>query len=273
MIKIIKTTATSNLYSDLIKILEPLGSITNFIRPGDKVLVKPNFNTADPFPASSSFDFIRAVINIIKTVQPKKIILGDSCTISQKTENVFNKLGIYELGKELGIGIENFDQGKFIKKKLPGKYLKSIRIPATMEKVDKIIILPCLKTHRYAGFTMSLKLGVGLMKKIDRARLHMNHLEEKIAEINLAYQPSLILLDGRKAFVENGPEKGTLVEPNILLAGTDRIAMDIEALKILKSYSAANKIGGDIWQLTQIKRAVELNLGITSASEYQIINT
>jgi len=118
---------------------------------------------------------------------------------------------------------------------------------------------------------MSLKIGVGIMKKIERARLHAGHLEEKIAELNLAYKPALIILDGRKAFVTNGPEKGDLVEPNILMAGADRVAIDVEGLKILKSYKAENKLKADIWQLPQIKRAVELNLGSQSEKDYRVL--
>ena len=82
----------------------------------------------------------------------------------------------------------------------------------------------------------------------------------------------LILLDGRRAFITHGPESGDLVEPNILLAGIDRIAIDIEALKILTSYPAKNKLTGDIWQLSQIKRAVQLGLGIKNENEYQVKN-
>lgn len=174
-----KTKATTNLKSNIQKILKPLGGIENFIKPGDKVLLKPNFNTADPYPASSALDFLEAVINVIKTANPSRIILGDSCTMALKTEEVMEKLGIFALGQRLGIEVLNFDKGKFIKKKIGGQYLKSIRIPAILEEVDKLVLLPCLKTHRFGRFTMSLKLGVGFMKKIERSFLHMGHTEKK----------------------------------------------------------------------------------------------
>jgi uncharacterized protein (DUF362 family) len=175
------------------------------------------------------------------------------------------------VGRRFGVEIVNFDQGEFIKKEINGKYLKAVRLPKILTEVDKLILLPCLKTHRFARFTISLKIGVGIMKKIERTRLHVGHLEEKIAELNLAYKPDLIILDGRKAFVTNGPEKGDLVEPNILMAGTDRVAIDVEGLKILKSYKAENKLKADIWQLPQIKRAVELNLGSQSEKDYRVL--
>lgn len=266
-----KAKATQDLKSDIQKLLKPLEGIEKFIKPGDKVLLKPNLNTDDPFPGSSSSDFLEAVIEIVKTARPARVILGDSCTMSMKTEEVMKTLGIFEMAKRLGIEVLNFEKAKFIRKKIAGKYLKSIRVPAVLDEIDRLILLPCLKTHRFARFTMSLKLGVGFMKKIDRMLLHATHFEEKVAEINLAYKPDLIILDGRKAFVSHGPDRGELVEPNILIAGTDCVAVDIEGLKILKSYPADNKLTGDIWQLPQIKRAVELGLGVRSESQYNLV--
>ena len=261
-----------DLKADILKILQPLGGISAFIKPGDKVLLKPNLNTADPYPASSDPEFLKAVIEVVKEANPSEIILGDSCTMLLKTESVMSCLNFHALEKDYGVKTVNFDQGKYIKKKIKGKYLKLISVPAVLEEVDKLILLPCLKVHRFARFTMSLKLGVGFMKKIERTFLHMSYLEEKIAELNLAYTPALIILDGRKAFITRGPESGDLVEPNILMAGTDRIAMDVEGLKILKSYPAKNKLNFEPWKFPTIKRARELNLGAKNESEYQVIN-
>ncbi|MBU0598440.1 DUF362 domain-containing protein [Patescibacteria group bacterium] len=270
---ITKIKATQNLTNDLTRLLTPFNGLQNFIKSGDKVLIKPNFNTADPPPASTSLDFLEAVVNLVKTAQPGKIIIGDSCTITQKTQTVMEALGVFELGKRLEVGITNFDKGKFIKKKISGQYLKTVSIPKIIYEADKIIILPCLKTHRFANFTMSLKMAVGLMKKLTRLKLHTGgHLGEKIAELNTAYKPDLILLDGRKAFITHGPAQGDLVKPNILMAGTDRIAMDIEALKILTSYQADNKLQSDIWYQPQIKRAVELGLGVQNPDQYKKID-
>ena len=269
MPKIYRTKASANLKQDLKKIIAPFGGIENFIKPGEIVLIKPNFNSADPFPASSDPAFIKAVLKTVKKANPSEIIIGDSCTMLQRTKKVMACLNIPALEKEFDVKVINFDQGKFIKKKINGQYLKSVHIPKIIEEVDKIIILPCLKVHRYARFTLSLKIAVGLMKKRERIALHAKNLEEKIAELNLAYKPDLILLDGRKAFITQGPEKGQLVEPGLLMAGTDRLAMDIEGLKILKSYPADNLIKNEIMNLPQIKQALSIDLG---SPDYQAIN-
>lgn len=272
MTTLAKTKSSGDLKADILKILQPLGGISAFVKPGDKVLLKPNLNTADPYPASSDPEFLKAVIEIVKQANPSEIILGDSCTLFLDTGKVMACLNFHTLEKEYGVKTVNFDQEKYIKKKIQGKYLKSISVPAVLEEVDKLILLPCLKVHRFARFTMSLKLGVGIMKKIERTFLHMSHLEEKIAELNLAYTPALIIMDGRKAFITHGPESGQLAEPNILMAGPDRIALDVEGLKILKSFPAENKLNFDPWEFPTIKRAVELDLGAKNENEYRVIN-
>jgi uncharacterized protein (DUF362 family) len=77
-------------------------------------------------------------------------------------------------------------------------------------------------------------------------------------------------MDGRKAFVSGGPEKGELVEPGILMASGDMVAIDVEALKVLQSYPAQNRLDGDPYQLPQI--ATALKHGLTAAGgAYKVV--
>jgi uncharacterized protein (DUF362 family) len=267
-----KTTATSDLKSDIKKLIQPIiGDISNLIKSGERVLLKPNFNTADPFPASTDLNFLATVIELFKEANPKEIIVGESCTYFLNTEKVCRGIGAPIVMDKHKVTWHNFDTHKWVSVAVPnGRYFKKIKIPQITQEVDKIIFLPCLKTHRYARFTMSLKISIGMLKPNQRGALHLNHLEERIAEVASVFKPDLIIMDGRKCFVTNGPESGQIEEPNILMAGKDRIALDVEGLKILQSYKAANKLGTDAWALRQIKTAKELGLGATSENDYQL---
>jgi uncharacterized protein (DUF362 family) len=89
MFTITKTSATSDLKSNIKKLIQPvIGELNDFIKPTDRVLLKPNFNTADPFPGSTSIDFLQAVIEIISEASPKEILVGESCTYFLNTEKV-----------------------------------------------------------------------------------------------------------------------------------------------------------------------------------------
>jgi uncharacterized protein (DUF362 family) len=93
-----------------------------------------------------------------------------------------------------------------------------------------------------------------------------------IAEINQAYNPSLILLDGIEAFVDGGPDHGTKKRADVILAGTDRIAIDAVGLSILKNLGSNKDImKRKIFKQDQIERAVELGLGVSGPKEIEII--
>jgi uncharacterized protein (DUF362 family) len=110
-----------------------------------------------------------------------------------------------------------------------------------------IVTTCCLKTHAYGGvFTMALKLSVGMTRKRNMAELHTSFLSMRkmIAEINAAYRPALVLLDGIEAFTDGGPARGTRKRADVLLAGTDRIAIDAVGLAILKDLGSNRNIYG-----------------------------
>ncbi len=121
---------------------------------------------------------------------------------------------------------------------------------------------------------MSLKLGVGLTHKHDMRELHGNKadMRKMIAEINMAYTPSLILMDGTKVFTDGGPATGTLKQADIILAGTDRIAVDAVGIAILRDLGAKPEImHTPIFQQEQISRAVELGLGVAGPEQIELV--
>ena len=100
----------------------------------------------------------------------------------------------------------------------------------------------------------------------ERRALHARYLQQKIAEISLCWQPDIIVMDARKAFVSGGPDKGQLVEPGLVLASGDLIAIDVEAMKLILAYNAKNKLVSDPWQSPQIVVALKHGLGVAESS-------
>jgi uncharacterized protein (DUF362 family) len=133
----------------------------------------------------------------------------------------------------------------------------------------------CLKTHRFGGvFTMSLKLSVGITHKRNMSELHTSFLSMRkmIAEINQVYTPRLIVLDGIEAFTDGGPMTGTRKRADVLLAGTDRVAIDAVGLAVLKELGSNEAImEKKIFAQEQIARAVELGLGAKGPEDIEII--
>jgi hypothetical protein len=96
-------------------------------------------------------------------------------------------------------------------------------------------------------------------------------LEQKAVEINLAWQPDLIIMDGRKAFVSGGPDRGDLVQPDIIMASGDMVAIDVEGLKVLLSYRAKNRLPENPWDAPQIVTALRHGLGCNER-EYRVLS-
>lgn len=261
---VIKRTCTpvDDLKTIVNQVVLDLGGWSKFIKAGERVLVKPNFNTADPFPASSDLAFVRVVVELILAAGVAEVIVGESSTMYQNTRRNLEQLGIFDLEQiDPRVKVISFDEGKWVKKVVPnGKYLKSISLPEILDQVDKLIFLPCLKTHFIAKFTGALKLGVGLMKPIERVKFHAKNTEAKIAEMNLVFKPDLIIMDGRKCFITGGPMKGVVREPQLILASTDRIAIDEEEVRIIKSYPGNSLEDTESNNLIQIKIAKEMKI-------------
>ncbi len=258
-----KVKVENNLKEAIAKAVEQIGGFGRFIKSGDRVLLKSNFNTADPYPASTDPAYLKAVVELVYQAGAGEVTIGDSSTMALKTRPVMEKLGIFDLEKTLSPApkILVFDEGNWVKKPIPqGKYLKSVSLPEILDKVDKLILLPCLKTHFLAQFTGSLKISVGFIKPIERLRLHASHLNEKIAELNLVIKPDLIIMDGRKCFITKGPADGQLAEPGLVLASESRMAIDIEEIKIIQSFAGNSLAGIEPENILQIKRARELDI-------------
>jgi uncharacterized protein (DUF362 family) len=273
MKRVSKVKFEGSLRDSILKAVNLIGGFERFIQKGDVVLVKPNFNTADPFPASTDFEFLKEVVKLIYEREPKLVMVGESSTMTLNTKKVMEKLGIFKLlDLETPPRIYVFEEWQWRKKEIPqGKYLKSVSITEILERADKIVLLPCLKTHKYAQFTGALKLAVGFMKPTERVKLHMLHLQEKIAELNTLFKPDLIIMDARKCFINGGPAEGELKEPNLILASDDRIAIDVEGIKIIQSFKGNSLKGINPWNLPQIKRAVELGIGVKGENEYEVL--
>jgi uncharacterized protein (DUF362 family) len=105
------------------------------------------------------------------------------------------------------------------------------------------------------------------------AELHMSpYQRQMIAEINKYYNVDLVIMDAIKAFISKGPETGEIVEPQLLIASSDRVAIDAVGVAILRNYGVKTDINkGKIFEHDQIKRAAELGIGIKSADEIELI--
>ncbi len=238
-------TSVGSLKSEIEKALQPLGGLGKYVSKGDKILLKPNFNTADPFPASTDPDFLLTVAKMILDITPDLTII-ESSMFRLKTVDVIKKMmgdGLKDLGVPL-ITENDYIYKSIDLQALGAEYFKKIKLPEQiLDPEVKIILLPCLKTHFIAQFTGALKIAVGFMEKKQRMKMHMSRtVPEKVAELNLGYKTHLVIMDGRKIFVTKGPMDGQVETPQKILVGTSRTEVDAEGVKVIQSYNAENML-------------------------------
>jgi uncharacterized protein (DUF362 family) len=245
---------------------------------GKNVLIKPNFNTADPPPGSTHIDTIRAAVELVRENGPGRITLADRSGPA-KTSAVFREKGVFELAEQMGfecLALDEMPKDRYAKIKPPGSHwMNGFYFARPVLEADAVISLCCLKTHQYGGhFTMSLKLTTGMVHRSNMTELHTSVINQRnmIAEMNYAYKPALIVMDGVDAFYEGGPMTGSLWNANLTFAATDRVAMDAVGVAALKMHGTTRNImGKKVFEQDQIKRAVELGLGASGPDQVEII--
>lgn len=251
---------------------------------GKGIFLKPNYNSADPTPGSTHPDVLRALVTALQAGGPSRIILGDRSGMGD-TRQVLQQSGVFDLALELGfeaLALDELGAADWQHFQPPGSHwARGFALPKPMLEADVVVQACCLKTHRFGGhFTLSLKNSVGLAAKSVpgegynyMSELHASpHQRRMIAEINAAYAPGLIVLDGVEAFRSGGPDAGDKVPANVVLAGSDRVAVDAVGVAILRLLGTTPEVSaGPIFAQEQLARAVELGLGAASGQEIEIV--
>ncbi len=243
----------------------------SFIKPGDTVLIKPAVNSEVPFPAATDPLMLSTVINMVRERGAGAIIVAERSGVWRDTERCMKATGTYKAAVESRAEIMFLEKEDYIKvhPSLAPGWMFGYSLPKMLSKIDHIISLSTIRTHGSADFTMSLKNNMGFIAQWDRNWMHTSlRLQERIAELGLAIKPSLIVLDGRKAFCTGGPNKGELKSPGVIIAGRNMVACDALGLAVLKHIGTTKKLQNtSIWEVPQIKRAIEIGLGSRKLEE------
>lgn len=244
---------------------------------GKSVTVKPNFNTSDPAPAGTHNDTLVQIVTELKERDAREVVVGESSF--PPTKDVMAAKGTFDLASDLGFGIVNYDEipdNEWVHFQPRGTHWpEGFHLPRQVVESEYNISTCCLKTHGSGGvFTMSLKLSVGLTPKSIRRTMHRSpDMRRMIAELNQGYQPRLIIMDGVEAFTDGGPSRGQLAQANVMIAGTDRVAVDAVGLAVLKDLGSNDAImETPVFQQEQMARAVEVGLGIQGPEEIELIS-
>lgn len=251
------------------KALEALGGIGNYIKKGQKVVIKPNigWDRTPELAGNTNPKLVKALVRKCLDAGASKVTVFDhTCDNWQKC---YESSGIAAAVKEAGgIVMPGNDEKYYKPVSLPmGKNLKETKIHEALIEADAWINVPVLKNHGGAKLTCAMKNYMGIVW--DRGFFHGNDLQQCIADIcTWSKKPVLNIVDAYRIMHQNGPQgksaadvatlKSLIVSPNI-------VAIDTAALGL---FNQVKKL--DMAAVGHIRNGEAFNLGTTSLDKLTI---
>src|SRR3990167_5916925 len=273
---LISVVQGDDIYALLKEGINLIGGLERLDIKGKSILIKPNIVNRYPSPSNTNPLVIKHLIKILHECGVSKIFVGDmSAIFALPTKKNAMKSGIWEAISEEDMTFVSFEEYGWVEVDIPdGRFVKKAIVSEFIYTVDRVINVPVIKTHRYANYTISLKNFIGAIHPQHRPYfIAPDFWDEVIAELNVAYTPHLNILDGTKIFIKGGPTRGTVAMPNLIIITGDRIAADVVGLSVIRSFGGWQRLKTmNIWEQRQIKRAIELRLGVGNPSELIIVS-
>jgi uncharacterized protein (DUF362 family) len=220
----------------------------------DKVLIKVNFITDKTWDTGATTDpiVVEAIIKKLEDLPVKVYVVESDATITS-ADKAFEKTGMREMCERNGVECLNL---RYVKDKVEltipdGEVLKSITVPRLVTE-SAIISAAKLKTHSATGVTLGMKNMFGLLPDKYKGKYHLKGISKVIVDINTVLRPTLTVIDGFVGMEGSGPVDGEPVQMNLIIAGTDTVATDATACRVM---------GIDPHEIKHIRKADEKGLG------------
>lgn len=219
------------------RLLAPLGGMAAFVRPGQKVLLKPNMLAGkEPEKAVTTHpEIVRAVIRLAQQAGGS-VAVGDSPGSGSPLQ-VARRCGILEVIEETGATFALFAESVRIRPR--GGTFHELEIARDLLDADVVINLPKLKTHQMMGLTAGVKNLFGAVVGVRKPRLHLQAGTDKdffalmLLELAEQIRPALTIVDAITAMEGEGPGSGDPVHVGALLAGASPLAVDTVATDLV----------------------------------------
>jgi len=217
-------------------VIGALGGMSRFVRKGDTVLIKPNIAWNRPVDYGANTDplVVAAVVRAAIEAGAREVRVCDrTCEDPRRT---YSRSGIAEAAKAAGARVyyvvEDFRYRDIL---IPeGKLLKSWPFLSDALEADVFINLPVAKHHGATGLTLAMKNLMGILGG-NRGDIHAG-IHEKLVDINLAFRPTLNILDASRCLVDHGPQGSgpeDVVEVGKVLASVNPVSLDAYAAQRL----------------------------------------
>jgi uncharacterized protein (DUF362 family)/ferredoxin len=225
------------VYSAVEKGIKLLGGIGTFVKPGEKIVMKPNVLWgSDPEKCVTTHPAVFKAVGKLAQEAGAQLSYGDSPAFGASSFHV-QRAGLNAAAEELGIVLADFDHGKSVSHKT-AVLNKKFTIANGVLEADGLVSLSKLKTHGLTRFTGAVKNQFGCIPGPLKGQFHVkmpdpNLFAAMLVDINTLIKPRLFIMDGIMAMEGNGPRNGKPRKLNVLLFSTDPVALDATACRII----------------------------------------
>ncbi|WP_035236158.1 DUF362 domain-containing protein [Desulfobacter vibrioformis] len=239
----------ANVASAVDRAVALCGGMERFVRPGQRVLLKPNMLSAAPLEQRVTTDpaVVRAVGKLVLKAGGR-IIIGDSPAID-KVSRISRVNGMKEVATELGAELIEFCR-PILARTPQGSIYHALELEETALTADVVINLPKLKTHCMMLLTMGVKNLFGTVVGPRKSQWHMHAGANRIMFADLlldicrTVKPALTILDAVWGMQGRGPNNGTPCHLGFLAASCDPLAMDLALAPLLGAHPASFPLYG-----------------------------
>ncbi len=241
--KIPPTQTYDEIKQGILSLIEKLGGIRRFVKPGQTVAIKPNIVSDHGLKDGKVTGGVVTDIRVVKALT--EILLGIASHIYITEGSSINRSATGKMFTHYGyddiVGLDpqkvtlvDLNNDRLIEKRVPGaKRLFSRKVPATLEMVDVIINVPVLKIHFAAIASLGIKNLQGAMPPLEKYMSHFFGLWQNLVNIHHLIKPKLIIIDGLTGLEDFGPISGTPKKTNLLIGGTNPVAVDSVAMQVM----------------------------------------
>jgi uncharacterized protein (DUF362 family)/NAD-dependent dihydropyrimidine dehydrogenase PreA subunit len=218
--------------------IDLLGGIKSFVRPGERILIKPNLLAGKPAEAAVTThpSVVGAVIRLVKEAGGTPVV-GDSPGIGSALK-IAEKCGIAEACDREGA--ELIELKTLVKVENPaGHTFKRLEVAEEALKADGIINVAKLKTHAQMFLTLGVKNLFGCVPGKRKPQWHLSagvdngHFAGMLLDLHNLLAPRLTVMDGVVAMEGNGPGSGDPRALGLIFASGSAVAMDAVITEIL----------------------------------------
>jgi uncharacterized protein (DUF362 family) len=209
---------------------------------GKRILLKPNLVEFDPKGVMNTHPaVIDAAISSFRSLGAREVVVAEGPGHRRDNEYLLTASGIYDIINEHRVHYIdlNTDDVRFTKLRSSFTNLRQLYFPESLFNADLLVSMPKLKTHHWAGVTLSLKnmFGVvpGSVYGWPKNALHWAGIHGSILDINSSLPiPQFAIVDGIVGMEGNGPLQGEAKKSGVLILGEDLVAVDATAARLMK---------------------------------------